>query len=158
MSGSAGGNTRSLRLGSTGLLALLFVTSLIHADTDVPVDHYWDGVLQAYACINITEPLSGWTAHLLFDADIASIEVWDALQTRVSPREYKLTNQHYNEQQEPGSTLCVYFRGHLEVKANNAPAISMYIEGMDGPTSEPVTTTTMQPTTSTTMGPRKTDT
>ncbi|KAK3757825.1 hypothetical protein RRG08_049108 [Elysia crispata] len=147
------GKKRKLKTTLSGLMVLIVFASLARAHTGVPVDHYWGGVLQAYACVNITQSLSGWTAHLVFDADIASIEVWDAVQTKVNARDFKLTNQHYNAEQEAGNTLCIYFRGHLAVRADAAPSISIYIEGMDGPTSGPESGTTLQPTSPTTIGP-----
>ncbi|GFO36046.1 endoglucanase [Plakobranchus ocellatus] len=140
-------------MSSAVVLTLLVYAALAQAATDVPVDHYWDGTLQAYACINITTTLNGWTAHLLFDADVASIEVWDAVQTKVSNREFILTNQHYNANQQIGNTLCIYFRGHLVTKSDPAPAISVYIEGMGGPTSAPATPASTAPAVTTTLGP-----
>ncbi|RUS91059.1 hypothetical protein EGW08_001187, partial [Elysia chlorotica] len=148
------GYTKAVPNMSTPRLAVLLVLILptVRALTEVPIDHYWDGVLQAYACVNITQPLSGWAAHLLFDADVTSIEVWDAVQNKLSARDYRLTSQHYNGQQQVGDTLCIYFRGHLAVKTDSGPSISVYIEGMDEPTAGPVTSgpessTTAPPTT-----------
>merc|ERR1712154_635289 len=65
----------------------------------VSLASHWDGGFQGEACIPIVKELDGWKAHITFDQDVQSLEIWVADAQQVSPREFILTNKDYNSQE-----------------------------------------------------------
>jgi len=109
------------------LCAVLFVSSSL---ADVTITNHWNGGFEATACIPFDRDVTGWTAHLKFDQDINSIEVWDAVPTKLSNREYKLVNMNWNGQQHPGDRVCFKFLGHGN--GDITPGSQIYVEGGSG--------------------------
>ncbi|KAK6177430.1 hypothetical protein SNE40_015534 [Patella caerulea] len=99
---------------------------------DVTIKTHWSGGITGSFCIPITQDLHGWTAHLVFDQKIDSLDVWvaDVSATKQGGKEFVLTNKDFNAEEKVGDKLCVDFVGHTTGDIN--PTATVTIEGMDG--------------------------
>uniref|UniRef100_A0A2C9KE36 Endoglucanase n=1 Tax=Biomphalaria glabrata TaxID=6526 RepID=A0A2C9KE36_BIOGL len=122
---------RAIRL----LLAAAFC-AVCQCATNVAITNHWNGGFQGEPCIPITKELNGWRAHLLFSEDVDTIEVWAAEVTKLTPRDFLLINKDYDAQQHVGDQLCFTFVARVNNK-DITPTVTLYIEGMDGPGSNP---------------------
>ncbi|XP_059173975.1 endoglucanase E-4-like [Physella acuta] len=115
------------------ILTVSLVVQATWGATTVPITNHWYGGFQGDPCISITKELNGWRAHLLFNQNVDSIEVWVTWPTKISPTEYLLVNKDYNSVLHVGDRFCFTFLGHGF--GDIAPYTTIYIEGMDGPGS-----------------------
>ncbi|XP_076452170.1 uncharacterized protein LOC143287772 [Babylonia areolata] len=83
-------------------------------DVEVHISRHWNGGFQGNACIPITEDLTSWTMHLVFDEPVDRLEVWsaDIKDTSSDKTTYVLTNKPWNALEHPGDTVCIDFLGH----------------------------------------------
>ncbi|GFO24173.1 endoglucanase [Plakobranchus ocellatus] len=129
---------RPVTMAHPGLLQTVsvFLVMAIRAAvgvTTVDIINHWNGGFQGQVCIPITKELLGWKAHLVFDQDVDSLEVWTADATKLNDREYLLVHKDYNAVEHAGDNLCFTFLGHGQ--GDIVPTTTVYIEGMDEPAS-----------------------
>ncbi|XP_046375124.1 uncharacterized protein LOC124148193 [Haliotis rufescens] len=116
------------------LLAVLFVLSSAVA-MDIPITKHWDGGFRSDFCEPITQTMHHWTAHLIFDHHVDTLDIWvaDVQQTLNGGKEFVLVNKASYGEQKAGDKLCVKLIGR--VTGDIVPKARFYIEGMDGPVS-----------------------
>jgi len=114
----------SLRLG---VLSLLLGLSL--AATQINIKESWDGGFKGEPCVSITKEMHTWKAHLQFSGDVDDVEAWNSDVSKISSREYLLTNNW--EDLHVGQQFCFTFIARTH--SSQAPNTYIYIEGMDGP-------------------------
>ncbi|XP_035827303.1 endoglucanase 20-like [Aplysia californica] len=114
-------------LWSVPLLSLL-VSSALGA-TQVRISEHWDGGFKGEPCVKITKELHTWKAHLQFSSDVNTVEAWNASPSKVSSREFILTNDW--QTLHNGDQLCFIFIARTN--GNSVPNSFIYLEGMDGP-------------------------
>lgn len=116
------------------MMSLLLCAALVFLAApslaEVTITKHWNGGFEATACIPFNRDVTGWTAHLKFQQDVWSIEVWDAVPTKISNREYTLVNMNWNGQQHPGDRLCFKFLGHGG--GDISPSSQISVEGGSG--------------------------
>jgi len=109
------------------LLACLCGAAL--SATPISITEHWDGGFKGEPCVPISKELHTWKAHLQFSSDVDKIEVWNASPTKISSREYLLTNDW--EDLHTGGQLCFTFIARTH--SSTPPNAYIYIETMDGP-------------------------
>jgi len=114
---------------SVSLLSALVSCAL--GATQVRISEHWDGGFKGEPCVTITKELHTWKAHLQFSSDVDAVEVWNASPTKLSNREFLLTNDW--QTLHNGEQLCFIFVARAN--GNSAPNTFIYIEGMDGPSN-----------------------
>ncbi|KAI8767426.1 endoglucanase E-4 [Biomphalaria glabrata] len=127
-------------------LLILHPALICVAETPISILGHWSGGFQGQACIPITKELDGWKAHILFSEDVDSLDIWVAVATKISPREYLIENTQYKTQEHVGDRLCFTFIGHG--LGDIVPTASVYVEGMDEPVGLNTTHVPTGPTTS----------
>ncbi|ESO84370.1 hypothetical protein LOTGIDRAFT_132347 [Lottia gigantea] len=105
-------------------------TAAVEKLLKVTVSNHWSGGFQGEFCIQITQELSSWRAHLTFDQPLNTLEVWvaDLAETKQGGKEFILVNKPWNSVEHIGDKLCVTFIGHGQ--GDIQPTATVYIEGM----------------------------
>jgi len=111
------------------VLTLLLCVAAARAATQIQINEHWDGGFKGEPCVQITKSMTTWKAHLQFSIDVTDIEVWNADKTRLSGKDFLLSNnwQHL----DAGSQLCFTFVARTS--GSQVPQCYIYIEGMDAP-------------------------
>ncbi|XP_046562685.1 uncharacterized protein LOC124271577 [Haliotis rubra] len=122
------------------LLLLLLLLANGHAESEVKITGHWEGGFNGQFCIPVTEDLHGWSAHVIFDQSIKSLDVQQAaeiVETRNNNTEFIMHNKDWNKEEHVGSQICINLLGKTD--GNIIPSATVYIAGMDGPTNQPPT-------------------
>ncbi|XP_046566268.1 endoglucanase 4-like isoform X3 [Haliotis rubra] len=122
------------------LLLLLVLLANGHAESEVKITGHWEGGFNGQFCIPVTEDLHGWSAHVIFDQSIKSLDVQQAaeiVETRNNNTEFIMHNKDWNKEEHVGSQICINLLGKTD--GNIIPSATVYIAGMDGPTDQPPT-------------------
>ncbi|KAK7093274.1 uncharacterized protein [Littorina saxatilis] len=117
---------------------------------DIPISRQFHGGFQSEFCYTLPHFVAGWTAHLVFDHSLASLDVSTAeiVKTLNGGKDYVIQNKHYNSNFEAGEKLCLKLTAHTN--SGDQPKGYFYIEGIDHPIDEhghthPIPKTTVDP-------------
>jgi len=114
----------------TVLAAFLCLVGVASASVSVPYSAQWTGGGKGEITLHASHNISGWRMHIVFDSDIANLEIWDGFIVAYNQREYIIVNTSLNGVIPEGQSLTVPYVVRMK-DGETDPPMTAFVEGMN---------------------------